>query len=342
MGVEGFLSRRITSAWIAVVLALTLAPVAFAQQPANDDLLRELRITAQVSPESLTVGDRATLEVRVQAPVELRIAFPRDPKPGDAVEVQDVTVAEPTSGATPAIWTARYTLGIFAVGDVVLPPWPMEVRRGGSAAVASTDSIRFTVQSVLDDSLAAADLRDLKPQASFPTVWWPYAVGGAIALALIAAFIVWWVRRRRRPRAAVIPLVRQRPANDVALESLRILEAKQLPLDGKFVEHYVALSDILRRYFEDGFGVAALEETTEELLYDLERHSFDRPTIARVRALCEPADLVKFAKREPTIQECVASLQETRDFVQAMASRLRHADAEPGTETAVAAGGGNA
>jgi len=337
MSAEAVLVRRATTAWMAAALAW--APGAFAQQPSNEDLSRELRITARVSPESLTVGDHATLEVRVQAPVELRIAFPRDPEPGDRVEIRNVTVEEPTSGATPATWIARYTLGVFAVGDVVLPPWPLEVRRGQRTAVANTDSIRFTVQSVLDDSLAAADLQDLKPQASFPTVWWPYALGGTIALALIAAFIVWWVRRRRRPRAAVVPLVRQRPANDVALEALRILEAKQLPLDGKFVEHYVALSDILRRYFEDGFGVAALEETTEELLYDLGRHGFDRTAIARVRALCEPSDLVKFAKREPTIQECFASLQETRDFVLATASRLRLVN-EPAGPTAASSGGG--
>ena len=325
---------------MALATAVTLSGVAtaWAKEP-GPSFLRDVRIAARTTPESLTVGDRATLEITVQAPVELRIAFPRDPKPGDAVEIQDMTVAEPTSGATPATWTARYTMGVYQVGYVVLPPWPIEVRRGTAAATTATDSIRFFVQSVLDDSLAAADLRDLKPQASFPTDWLPYIVGGAIALAAIAA-LVWWLRRRRRPRAKVVPLVRQRPANDVALEALRVLEAKQLPLDGKFVEHFVALSDILRRYFEDGFGVAALEETTEEILYDLERHGFDRPTIGRVRALCEPADLVKFAKREPTIQECMASLQQTRDFILTTASRLRHV--EPEAETVAASGGATA
>lgn len=317
---------RRAAAWHAILAMVVVQGPAGAQE-APPDFLREVRIAVRTSPESLTVGDRAVLEVVVQAPIELRVAFPRDPKPGEAVDVQDVAVAEPTSGATPATWTARYTLGVYEVGDVVLPPWPIEVRRGTQTAIATTDSIHLFVQSVLDDSLAAADVRDLKPQAVLPRDYVLYAVIGGAALLLIAA-LVWWWRRRRRPRAAVVPIVRQRPANDIALESLRILEAKQLPLDGKFVEHFVELSDILRRYFEDGFGVAALEETTEEILYDLDRHGFDRPTIARVRALCEPADLVKFAKREPTIQECMASLQETRDFILATAPRLRHVEPE--------------
>ena len=64
------------------------------------------------------------------------------------------------------------------------------------------------------------------------------------------------------------------------------------------------LSEILRRYLEDGFGVAALEETTEEILFDLERHGFDRATVKQIGALCGESDLVKFAKHEPTIEEC--------------------------------------
>jgi len=93
--------------------------------------------------------------------------------------------------------------------------------------------------------------------------------------------------------------------------------------DGRFTEHWVALSEIVRRYLEDGFGVAALEETTEEILFDLERHGFDRAHVLRFRALSQLGDLIKFAKREPTIEECVQALDRTRDFVVATSPRLR-------------------
>jgi len=284
----------------------------------------QVHVTARTVPDSLTVGDRATLEVRVEAPAGLQVRFPKLVGPDDDVVIGPLQVEEPNATTARAagnkIWIARYPLAVFRTGAVVLPPVPVGTGRDSIATVAQTDSVRFEVQSVLDDSLAAADIRDLKPQAAFPRLVWPWIAAGLAVLAL-AALVVWWIRRRRRPRAAVVPIARLRPAHEVALEALRVLEAQQLPLDGKFKEHHVRLSDILRRYLEDGFGIAALEETTDEILGELDRHGFDRGTIAAVRALCEESDLVKFAKHEPSVVECVQALNRVRDFVQGTSAR---------------------
>ena len=212
------------------------------------------------------------------------------------------------------------------MGDVVLPPWTVEVRADSLQALASTDSIRLFVTSVLDDSLAQAGLRDLKPQAALRVSPWPWILAGLAVVGLAAAFFWWWRRRRRRRAAPVVPLERLRPAHEVALEALRRLESRRLPVDGKFEEHHVRLSEILRRYLEDGFGVAALEETTEEILFDLDRHGFDRATVKQVGALCAESDLVKFAKHGPTVEECIRSLEHVRDFVLGTAARSRQAE----------------
>jgi hypothetical protein len=208
------------------------------------------------------------------------------------------------------------------------------------------------VDSVLDDSLAASAIRDLKPQAVLPLSPWPWIVGIAAVLMVAAAVLFWLRRRRRRPRAEIVPLVRQRPADEVALEALRRLETRRLPLEGRFEEYYVSLSEILRRYLEDGFGVAALEQTTEEILYDLGRHGFDRDMIQRFRARCEVGDLVKFAKLEPTIEDAVRELDQVRDVITSTSRRMTQHLAAPaavlpapatdgaGDRTGTLAGGG--
>jgi len=206
------------------------------------------------------------------------------------------------------------------VGDVVLPPWPVEVHTDSLVVTATSDSIHLQVASVLNDSLAAADLSDIKPQAKLAVTPWPWIIAAAALLVAVALFIWWW-RQRKRPRATVVPMPRPRPAHEAALEALRRLESQRLPLDGKFKEHHVQLSEILRRYLEDGFTVPALEETTDEILFELERRSFDRTTIKQVAGLCAESDLVKFAKHEPTIEACVQSLGHVRDFVMATAAR---------------------
>jgi hypothetical protein len=322
-------SRRqtVVHAGPATALAVVVAAAGAAVTPrAAPELAREVRLEVRTSPDSLTVGDRWTVELRVEAPAAYTVRFP-DALPRDA-SADLIAYATPTgaeniagTGAPRRRWIGRYDLALFDVGAVTLPPLSVEVHADSLRAVVGTDSLRTFVTSVLDDSLAAAGLRDLKRQARLAASWWPWIVAAIALVAAVAAF-VWW-RRRRRPRAAVVPLVRQRPADEVALEALRRLETRRLPLDGHFQEHWVALSEIVRRYLEDGFGVAALEETTEEVLFDLERHGFERAHVMRFRDLSDAGDLIKFAKREPTIEECVQALERARDFVLATATRLR-------------------
>jgi len=317
-------------------MALLLwAAVAVQGAPFRDapELRRNVRIAARTFPDTLTVGDRVTLEVDVEAPTNWQVRFPDRLPAGGAAELLNVQVVAPEArraapaSAPPgtATWTGRYTLAVFAVGDVVLPPWTVEVRADSLQTVASTDSIRLFVHSVLDSTLAQAGLRDLKSQLGLRVSPWPWIVGGLALLLALAAFF-WWRRRRGRRAAPAVPLARVRPAHEVALEALRRLESRRLPVDGKFMEHHVRLSEILRRYLEDGFGVAALEETSEEILFELDRRGFDRATVKQVGALCAESDLVKFAKHEPTVEDCVRALEHVRDFVLATAARSAHAE----------------
>ena len=339
-GVAGVASVLLLAAAAAVPTVPPVAAAAASPAPLvgreTPELLRDVHLDVHTSPDSLTVGDPLLLEIRVDAPHGMQVSFPDALPAGGPADLLQRTVLEPgapdprgkqsAAGAPAAAagfdrWTARYSLAVFGSGDVALPPWKMVVKQDSLFAVASTDSIRVTLSSVLDDSLAAAKIRDLKPQANLPLAQWPWWVGGAVLVLLALAF-AWWLRRRRRPRAAILPMVRRRPADEVALEALRRLETRRLPVDGKFKEYYVAVSEILRRYLEDGFGVAALEETTEELLYDLGRHGFDRELLNRVRSMSETSDLVKFAKYEPTIEDAVRELDRVRDFVTTTAPRM--------------------
>jgi hypothetical protein len=305
------------------------------------ELLRDVHLSVHTSPESLTVGDRVKLDVQVDAPAGLQVTFPQTAAEDGPVSVKNLKVEVPSAGkgSAPAgagadlglaRWVGHYTLAVFRVGRITLAPWPVQVSADSLYAVARTDSLELYVRSTLTDSLVKADVRDLKPQAEVPVSPWPWILLGLGLLAL-AAGVWWWLRRRKRPRAEIVPLAPPRPAHEAALESLSRLESRHLPVDGKFKEYHVQLSEILRRYLEDGFGVAALEETTEEILYDLDRHGFQTVFVAQVRALCEESDLVKFAKHEPTVEECVRSLEHVRDFVvRTTPGRMRLGVPEPG------------
>ena len=292
----------------AIVVASVLASSAAATPPVVD---------YGTQPDSITVGDPVTVEVRVRTAAGARVTFPRALQPDPRVQVEELQVLPPaTMPDSTTSWIGRYSLTVFDVGQIVLSPWPVQVATDTSNATVYTDSIRIDVASVVPDSLAAADIRDLKPQRQVDVPWPRWVWFALAAFVLLVVLLVWWmVRRRRRPQVVVV--APPKPASEVALARLRALESDRLPAQGRIKEHYIRLSEILRAYLEDApqFGIPALEQTTDEIGAALMGRDFPADVVARVLVLCEEADLVKFAKHEPTLADCTRALERVRDFV---------------------------
>ncbi len=288
---------------LLVLLAGSLVFLAGAAQGAT--------VSLSTSPDSLTVGDPVTVEVRVEAPAGAVVSFPRPHTPSQ-VEVMNLETPPAEAGT----WMGRYTLAVFDVGDIVLPPWPVQVQSDTQTVIVHTDSIRLHVTSVLDDSLAAADIRPLKAQQELP-VPLPLWIWLALAALVLALALFLWHRRRRRRRVVIMPAAPAIAPHEAALAELRKLEAQQLPPSGRIKEHYVRLSEILRQYLEAApqFGFTALEETTDEIRRELRARGYKPELMQTLLTLCEEADLVKFAKMQPAILECDAALDRVRRFV---------------------------
>ena len=73
----------------------------------------------------------------------------------------------------------------------------------------------------------------------------------------------------------------------------------------------------MRRYVSLRYAIPAEQQTSRELLAATRAHGdFPQDESERVQTLLRLADLVKFAKAEPTRAECDANLAEARGFVE--------------------------
>jgi hypothetical protein len=155
---------------------------------------------------------------------------------------------------------------------------------------------------------AVEDIRDIRgPKFIFPPWLLPVLIAGAVLLAL-GAYGIWrWLRRRRRPRV-LLPF-------EIALQRLEEMRALMQPDDAR--EFSIAVSDVVRRYIEERFGVTATHRTTEEFLHDLLESS--HAPLARHRALLseflQACDLVKFAGMSLTLQNMESLHHSARAFV---------------------------
>jgi hypothetical protein len=138
-----------------------------------------------------------------------------------------------------------------------------------------------------------ADIRGIVPPVEIPSgyewLWW--ALGTAAALALVFAAWHYWKRKQTQTPTAI-----EIPAHERAR---RKLEAA-LDLYDQPKPFCIIVSDAVRLYLEERFGLRAPERTTEEFLTDLSRSTaLTEPQKESLEEFLSACDMVKFAKYEP-------------------------------------------
>ena len=146
----------------------------------------------------------------------------------------------------------------------------------------------------------ADGLRDIAPPIEIPSgdewLWWTL---GTIALGAALILLARWLRRRRQRQLFVPPI----PAHERARRKLQ----EALDLYDQPKPFCILVSDAVRLYLEERFGLRAPERTTEEFLSDLGRSAaLTEPQKASLEEFLSACDMVKFAKYEPQRPELEA------------------------------------
>ena len=80
-----------------------------------------------------------------------------------------------------------------------------------------------------------------------------------------------------------------------ALQKIEKIKEENLVYSENSKEYYTQLTDVLRQYLSDRFGVNAMEMTSTEIIGHLKKQG-DEESLSELRQLLVTADLVKFAK----------------------------------------------
>lgn len=159
------------------------------------------------------------------------------------------------------------------------------------------------------------ELHDIRGPVEIVT-WTDWAIRGAIVIAALAALAAaWWWWRRKRPAAAPPKLV---PPDERARDRL----ATALTLIDQPERFCTTVSEIVRTYLEERFGLKAPERTTEEFLSELPRNAvLESRHKAFLSEFLTGTDLVKFARFEPGRTELLELHAAARRLVDETAPR---------------------
>lgn len=212
--------------------------------------------------------------------------------------------------------TTMILLPIAGPGDLKIPSFRAEtaVPEGEQPQIASTPEQVVKVTTTLTGE-HGADIE--APGDPFPTPfagWW-WILGAALVLLVFVAVFVWMSRRAANNRLDAIAIAV--PAHVKALRELQRWRAAPRITEAEIDAFYVGVSQVLRVYLEDRFGLHAPERTTEEFLHDLKGSAgLVREHDAVLKGFLTQCDMVKFAKVVPAEAEHDTTFQLAEAFIE--------------------------
>lgn len=197
----------------------------------------------------------------------------------------------------------RYLLTSFDSGQYLIPKQSVLINNKSflidsllinvtTVKIDTTKQKMFPIKSIQREPKTFDDYKHL--------FWW------LIPIFIIIAVVLYFVFRKKVKKE--VPVVYVEPIQE-ALQRLKELDEKELLKQNKVKIYYSELTDIVRTYIEKDIKIPALESTTNELIETINdfnessKLGISKETIAELKEVLQSADLVKFAKSKPIVEE---------------------------------------
>ena len=207
------------------------------------------------------------------------------------------------------------TITSFDEGIYYLPP--LAVQRLSKDGVL--DTLVFEPQKVeiktMPVDTATFKPHDIKEPINYPVTFAEVApwVAGGLLLAGLIALIIWLIVRYKRTHNP--EYIKKDPAHIVALRKLDKYRGNSMWAPEKQKTFYSGITDALREYIAERYGIGAMEMTTAEIFNDMKNTDAPADLLEELKELFERADFVKFAKFTASDEDNAKALPTAVRFV---------------------------
>ncbi|MEK6645175.1 MAG: BatD family protein [Candidatus Firestonebacteria bacterium] len=282
--------------YIIAILILFINTTLFAKD-------EPVTIKASVDKSKITIGDRFNYKVIIEAKKGLSVTLPDIPSTLTSFEIKDYRIDGPKKKWSKVVTKHSYLLTTFTTGEYKIPALTVEYTdKDGVKKEIKSPEISIFVESVQHTASDTDDIRDIKSPLSIKGKGLLYAT--IAILLLIISFVGWNLYQKSLMNKAFWQKTEPtKPAHELAYERFDKLRKMQLIESGKTKEHYIMLSEIIRRYIEDRYNISVLDRTTAELFMEMKKADIDKKHCSFIKEFMDECDLVKFAKYTPEIRK---------------------------------------
>ncbi len=266
----------------------------------------KISLQAKVDKSKIKIGDLINYSIEVRHDENIEIKMPNLGANLGQFEIRDYHDLEPEKIDGEMVQRREYDISTYDIGDYTIPPVTVHYQPAGDTLwqKLQTEEIKITVESIVASE--DGDIRDIKPPLEFERDWMRIArFIFAGFLILVVGILIFFYFKMRKQGKSLIPRREKpkRPPHEIALEELEKLLNGNLIEKGEVKQHYIRISEIVRRYIGDRFFILAIEMTTFDLINAMRESEIEETVIQDVEQFLMQCDLVKFAKYIPTNKE---------------------------------------
>lgn len=293
---------------------------------------RSQSLHAELNKSSVEIGEpfTYTLTVSSNSPLDSLIYTPsRSTLTGKISQQNGVTVNNKTYELEVAqsftdtlykeqdnyVWKGSYQLLAWDSAYVII---------GDESILLEDSTYRFNPVLLEVTSPKADGTKDIYDIREFSTdleekqaAWWIFIITHwwwlSIIFILLVVLIILQVRKKAVPGEMKKVAVRKSPKEE-ALKALKQLEDTKL-YEVDLKEYYYQTSLILRNFFTRHYGENFKEKTTHEIKHNLLHRDLEDDTIQTIVELLSKADMVKFAKSKPSLEEILRTGKRAQQII---------------------------
>ncbi len=304
-----------------LLLTACIASATFAQT---------VHLSAELDTMTIVIGDQVGLTVTAIFPETSGAALRQLPDTLTAdIEVVKTLRADTAISNGLRTLEHRYLVTSFDTGLHYVPPIKMLFLPDGTEV--ETQPLVLNVvnpfEIEVDEESGIARICDIKAAHDAPFLlselleYWPWFVAALVLIgAVVGAIMLHRYYEMKRQGISTHKPKKTEPCDAVAMRELLRIKDEKLWQHGRTKEFYSELTDALRIYVGERYGMNAMESTTDEIIENIFQHlEGDINNKNRLQDILVLADYVKFAKFEPLPDENDTSIKKAIEFVKSTA-----------------------
>ena len=244
------------------------------------------QISTKVDSTNVLIGDQ--INFTISATLKNPSSFNEFSDTVGKFEIIDKSIIDTIQNDSLWILQQKYVLSIWDSGTFYIPALKMESFTSDSIEVYCN-----TIQTNINE-----DFKDIKEPINLSITFMeilPFLIAFLILILLLFLIRYLLKNKSEKPITKVVQKEILLPYQ-IALNELQKLKDENLLKKELVKDYHIKLSEIVRRYIEDGIGFQAMELTTNEILNELKQRKIETNKISEFFKI---SDLAKFAKLKP-------------------------------------------